>query len=79
MAVVSQPKKIPKAFIFGTIGVMIPAIIIAIAFFAINSDAKNKAEYDRLRAEQAQRIADKAKADAALENQQAVSTAQVAE
>ena len=75
----SQPKKIPKAFIFGTMGVMIPAIIIAIAFFAINSDAKNKAEYDRLRAEQAQRIADKAKADAALENQQAVSTAQVAE
>ena len=63
----SQPKKIPKAFIFGTIGVM------------INSDAKNKAEYDRLRAEHAQRIADKAKADAALENQQAVSTAQVAE
>ena len=75
----SQPKKIPKAFIFGTIGVMIPAIIIAIAFFAINSDAKNKAEYDRLRVEQAKRIADKAKADAALENQQAVSTAQVAE
>ena len=75
----SQPKKIPKAFIFGTIGVMIPAIIIAIAFFAINSDAKNKAEYDRLRAEQAQRIADKAKADAALENQEAVSTATVAE
>lgn len=75
----SQPKKIPKAFIFGMIGVMIPAIIIAIAFFAINSDAKNKAEYDRLRAEQAQRIADKAKADAALENQQAVSTATVAE
>ena len=75
----SQPKKNPKAFIFGTIGVMIPAIIIAIAFFAINSDAKNKAEYDRLRAEQAQRIADKAKADAALENQQAVSTATVAE
>ena len=75
----SQPKKIPKAFIFGTIGVMIPAIIIAIAFFAINSDAKNKAEYDRLRVEQAQRIADKAKADAALENQQAVSTATVAE
>ena len=60
-------------------GVMIPAIIIAIAFFAINSDAKNKAEYDRLRAEQAQRIADKTKADAALENQQAVSTATVAE
>ena len=75
----SQPKKIPKAFIFGTIGVMIPTIIIAIAFFAINSDAKNKAEYDRLRAEQAQRIADKAKADAALENQQAVSTATVDE
>ena len=75
----SQPKKIPKAFIFGTIGVMIPAIIIAIAFFAINSDAKNKAESDRLRADQAQRIADKAKADAALENQQAVSTATVAE
>lgn len=58
---------------------MIPAIIIAIAFMAIQSDAKNKAEYDRLRAEQAQRIADKAKADAALKNQQLASTAQVVE
>lgn len=71
----SQPKKIPKAFIFGTIGIMIPAIIIAIAFMAIQSDAKNKAEYDRLRAEQAQRIAEKAKLDDALKNQTTTSTA----
>lgn len=72
----SQPKKIPKAIIFGTLGLMIPVLIIVIAFFAINSDAKNKAEYDRLRAEQAQRIAEKAKADAVVQNQQSASVAQ---
>lgn len=75
----SQSQKIPKAFIFGTIGIMIPAIIIAIAFMAIQSDAKNKAEYDRLRAEQVQRITDKAKSDATLVHQQATSTAQILE
>lgn len=72
----SQQKKIPKAIIFGTLGLMIPVLIIVIAFFAINSDAKNKAEYDRLRAEQAQRIAEKAKADAVVQNQQSASVAQ---
>lgn len=63
----SQSKKMPKGILFATLGLMLPAIIIAIAFFAAQSDAKNKAEYDRIRAEQAERIAEKAKADQNLQ------------
>lgn len=59
----SQPKKIPKIMILATLGLMLPAVIIAIAFFAIQSDAKNRAEYDRQRAEQAMRIEAKAQAE----------------
>ena len=44
-------------------GPLIPVLIIVIAFFAVKSDAKNKAEYDRIRAEQAQRIEAKAQAE----------------
>lgn len=44
-------------------GPLIPVLIIAIAFFAVKSDAKNKAEYDRIRAEQAQRIEAKTQAE----------------
>lgn len=57
-------KKLTPKFIFLIcLGPLIPALIIAIAFFAIKSDAKNQAEYDRLRAEQAMRIEAKAQAE----------------
>lgn len=76
----SQTKKIPKGIILATIGMMIPAVILAIAFFALQSDAKNKAEYDRLRAEQAQRIAEREKAEQAqLQHQQHASAVEVVE
>lgn len=56
-------KLTPKLILFICLGPLIPVLIIAIAFFAIKSDAKNKAEYDRIRAEQTQRIEAKAQAD----------------
>lgn len=60
----NPPKKItPKLILLICLGPLIPALIIAIAFFAIKSDAKNQAEYDRIRAEQALRIEAKAKAE----------------
>ncbi|AMW80406.1 hypothetical protein AMD27_11225 [Acinetobacter sp. TGL-Y2] len=61
----SKPAKklTPKFILLICLGPLIPALIIAIAFFAIKSDAKNQAKYDRLRAEQAMRIEAKAQAD----------------
>ncbi len=61
----SKPAKklTPKFILLICLGPLIPALIIAIAFFAIKSDAKNQAEYDRLRTEQAMRIEAKAQAD----------------
>ncbi|MBU3847013.1 MAG: hypothetical protein H9855_08570 [Candidatus Acinetobacter avistercoris] len=58
------PKKLtPKLILLICLGPLIPVLIIVIAFFAVKSDAKNKAEYDRIRAEQAQRIEAKAQAE----------------
>lgn len=60
----NPPKKItPKLILLICLGPLIPALIIAIAFFAIKSDAKNQAEYDRIRAEQALRIQAREKAE----------------
>lgn len=60
----NPPKKFTPKFIFLIcLGPLIPALIIAIAFFAVKSDAKNQAEYDRIRVEQAQRIEAKAQAE----------------
>ena len=38
---------------------MIPIVILAIVFFAAKNDAENKREYDQIRLEQAQRIAER--------------------
>ena len=56
----AQKKKFTTKFILlASLGPLIPLLIIVIAFFAVKSDAKNKAEYDRIRSEQAARIAAK--------------------
>lgn len=58
----NSKKKFTKKFILlASLGPLIPLLMIAIAFFAVKSDAKNKAEYDRIRAEQAARIEAKEK------------------
>lgn len=51
------PKK-SRIILFGTLAVMIPIVILAIVFAAKN-DAENKREYDQIRLEQAQRIAER--------------------
>lgn len=60
----NDTRKKSRIILFGTIGIMIPVIIVAIAFFAVKSDAENKREYDRIRAEQAQRIAERKEKEA---------------
>lgn len=58
----NSKKKFTKKFILlASLGPLIPLLMIAVAFFAVKSDAKNKAEYDRIRAEQAARIEAKEK------------------
>ena len=45
-----------KLFILLSLGLLIPVLLIAIAFLAVKSDAKNQREYDRIRQEQAEKF-----------------------
>lgn len=45
-----------KLFLLLSLGLLIPVLLIAIAFFAIKNDAENQKEYDRIRQQQAERI-----------------------
>ena len=55
----SDSQKKSRIILFGTFAVMIPIVILAIVFFAAKNDAENKREYDQIRLEQAQRIAER--------------------
>ena len=55
----NDAQKKSRIILFGTLAVMIPIMILAIVFFAAKNDAKNKREYDRIRLEQAQKIAER--------------------
>ena len=55
----NDAQKKSRIILFGTLAVMIPIMILAIVFFAAKNDAENKREYDRIRLEQAQRIAER--------------------
>lgn len=55
----SDSQKKSRIILFGTLAVMIPIVILAIVFFAAKNDAENKREYDQIRLEQAQRIAER--------------------
>ena len=55
----NNAQKKSRIILFGTLAVMIPIMILAIVFFAAKNDAKNKREYDRIRLEQAQKIAER--------------------
>ena len=52
-------QKKSRIILFGTLAIMIPVVILAIVFFAAKNDAENKREYDQIRLEQAQRIAER--------------------
>ena len=55
----NDAQKKSRIMLFGTLAVMIPIVILAIVFFAAKNDAENKREYDQIRLEQAQRIAER--------------------
>lgn len=50
------PKSKKKLFMLSSLGLIIPLLLISIAFVAIKNDAENQKEYDRIRQEQADRI-----------------------
>ena len=50
------PKSKKKLFMLQSLGLIIPLLLISIAFVAIKNDAENQKEYDRIRQEQADRI-----------------------
>ncbi|MDM1246343.1 hypothetical protein ACFODO_05535 [Acinetobacter sichuanensis] len=50
------PKSKKKLFMLLSLGIIIPVLLIVIAFVAIKNDAENQKEYDRIRQEQAARI-----------------------
>ncbi len=52
-----------------SLGIVIPLLILGIAFLAVKSDAKNQAEYQRIKEEQQQRIQEKLAAEKQLTQQ----------
>ena len=61
----NDSQKKSRIILFGTLAVMIPIVILAIVFFAAKNDAENKREYDQIRLEQAQKIAEREAQEAA--------------
>lgn len=49
----------PKVFVLAGLGLLIPVLLVAIAFLAIRSDAKNQKMYEQQRAEMDARIAER--------------------
>ena len=56
-----------------SLGIVIPLLILGIAFLAVKSDAKNQAEYQRIKEEQQQRIQAKLAAEKQFTQQEASS------
>jgi hypothetical protein len=47
----------PKVILLASLGLMIPVLLVAVAFLAIKSDAKNQQEYQKQQQEILERIA----------------------
>ncbi|MFN4189029.1 MAG: hypothetical protein ACK4FN_13770 [Acinetobacter johnsonii] len=74
LAMTKSTKKLtPKVMFLASLGIMIPLLILGIAFLAVKSDAKNQAEYQRIKEEQQQRIQEKLAAEKQLTQQEASS------
>lgn len=56
----SKPVKklTPKMMMVASLGIVIPIFILTVAYFAVKSDAKNQAEYQRIKEKQQQMIQD---------------------
>ena len=69
----STQKLTPKVMFLASLGIVIPLLILGIAFLAVKSDAKNQAEYQRIKEEQQQRIQEKLAAEKQFTQQEASS------
>ena len=74
LAMTKSTKKLtPKVMFLASLGIVIPLLILGIAFLAVKSDAKNQAEYQRIKEEQQQRIQAKLAAEKQFTQQEASS------
>jgi len=69
----STKKLTPKVMFLASLGIVIPLLILGIAFLAVKSDAKNQAEYQRIKEEQQQRIQEKLAVEKQFTQQEASS------
>ena len=69
----STQKLTPKVMFLASLGIVIPLLILGIAFLAVKSDAKNQAEYQRIKEEQQRRIQEKLAAEKQFTQQEASS------
>ena len=52
----SANKLSPKVILVASLGIVIPLFILTMAYLAVKSDAKNQAEYQRIKEKQQQLI-----------------------
>ena len=69
----STQKLTPKVMCLASLGIVIPLLILGIAFLAVKSDAKNQEEYQRIKEEQQQRIQEKLATEKQFTQQEASS------
>jgi hypothetical protein len=66
----AQPKRLtPKVMLLASLGLLIPVLLVAIAFLAIKSDAKNQQQYQKEQQQILDRIAARKALEAASEAQ----------
>jgi len=67
----SANKLSPKVILVASLGIVIPLFILTMAYVAVKSDAKNQAEYQRIKEKQQQLIQEKMAAEKRLAVQKA--------
>ena len=67
----SAKKLSPKVILVASLGIVIPLFILTMAYLAVKSDAKNQAEYQRIKEKQQQLIQEKMAAEKRLAVQKA--------
>ena len=69
----STQKLTPKVMFLASRGIVIPLLILGIAFLAVKSDAKNQEEYQRIKEEQQLRFQEKLATEKQFTQQEASS------
>ena len=67
----SAKKLSPNVILVASLGIVIPLFILTMAYLAVKSDAKNQAEYQRIKEKQQQLIQEKMAAEKRLAVQKA--------